>query len=217
MFKLFQMQSFASQRALDLEIDLTHNHIEQVDFKLAEIALAQNIQEDDPKEPSNIIKLSHNPLVCDCRNYDLARFNNNDMKHMKWVIRIDLDEQICADDRAVKVAALTPSMVSCAMPRACPDRCSCAYKPFFQAALVNCSHQNLSSYPELELQSGYNRRFNQTWLDLSGNNLTRAPSRDVAYFSYSNVTRLDLSGNFLRSVDWVSPQVEVRWKMPDFE
>uniref|UniRef100_A0AAR5PX75 TIR domain-containing protein n=1 Tax=Dendroctonus ponderosae TaxID=77166 RepID=A0AAR5PX75_DENPD len=61
--------------------------------------------------------LSNNPLVCDCRNYDLARFNNGEMKHMKWVIRIDLDDQTCVDDSAVKVAALTPSMVNCPMPQ----------------------------------------------------------------------------------------------------
>ncbi|KAH1028903.1 protein toll [Dendroctonus ponderosae] len=203
------MQSFAHHRASDLEIDLTHNQIEQVDFKLAETALVLNLEEDAPKDPSNIFKLSNNPLVCDCRNYDLARFSNGEMKHMKWVIRIDLDDQTCVDDSAVKVAALTPSMVNCPMPQACPARCSCAYKPFFRAALVNCSHQNLSSYPEFDLQSDYDHRFNQTWLDLSGNNFTKSPSKEVAYSSYSNVTWLDLSANSLQGIDWISPQVEV--------
>lgn len=201
------MHPFIHTTNKSLQIDLSYNKVEFVDFVLTDYLFAQNTNNSDPDDTSSIITLiiNGNPIKCDCTLYNLARYNANNTQ-LKVVIDIVQDELVCANDNKTKILQVKPTQVQCPEISGCPNECQCSYKPFYAAMVVNCSFAGLNSYPKIDF-STTNRNYNQTFMVLSGNNLTAGPTGSED--NYNNITVLDLSRNFIAEFEWVPSKIMV--------
>lgn len=190
-----------------LQIDLSYNKVEFVDFLLTDYLFAQNTNNSDPDETNSIITLiiNGNPIKCDCSLYDLARYNANNTQ-LKMLVNIVQDKLVCANDNKTKILKVKPIQVECREMSGCPNECQCSYKPLYTAMVVNCSFAGLKSYPKIDF-STTNYMYNQTFMVLSGNNLTAGPTGSEN--GYDNITVLDLSRNSIAEFEWVPSKIMV--------
>lgn len=204
--------NYAHSIAFSFDIDLSYNKIEHVDFYLAEVLSRENNHggaiNESVKSYTINLKITNNPIICNCRNYELIRYNNNEMKILKKFVNIKQDGLKCSNENSIKVTDLKPWHIYCPVTRGCPGSCTCSYKPYNTSIIVDCSFNNLTSYPELDIPNKDPHVYNQTVLILNGNNLTKGPTGNED--NYSNITILDLSQNLITEVDWIPSQIKVR-------
>ncbi|XP_050297259.1 uncharacterized protein LOC126736770 [Anthonomus grandis grandis] len=208
-----QIYYLAQRRPDPVEIDLTYNRIEVVfppnavinNWKLIHEAIdeygnAYNV----PPNQKVVLKIQGNPIRCDCTNFNLVRYNWDDFKLLKTLVKIDQKDLVCTGSQ-FPVLELKPTEVNCSVERGCPGKCNCAFRPYDTALLVNCSRQGLKTYPMLN-DISTSERYNQTTLILNGNNLTLGPL-DVT--AYGNITILDLSNNSISNISWIPPKLQM--------
>ena len=192
-------------------VDLTHNAIEYVDYP--HWMGSAYLRERARHLPKNLVNLTDNPLVCDCRNVDLVQQIQGDLE--REVSAVDswfsfMSGITCVDDannKTVELEKIDPDKMFCPFPAdympsglECPDNCTCAFFPSIDNVVVNCTGTNLavpSFLPDLE-----DRSTNVT-LDLSNNGIVGLSDFTSGNNSviYENVTGLDLSNNSLSRVN----------------
>ncbi|CAG9764628.1 unnamed protein product [Ceutorhynchus assimilis] len=201
-----EVPQFALAISYNYFVDLSHNKIEKLGFRYAEDIATSNSGDaiHYNGERSTVLKIHSNPIVCDCSNYDLTRYNDNQMKNLKTLVEIDQNELYCANDKHRKVIDVHPNHIDCPVLNGCPEVCRCSYKPYYTAIIVDCSKSKLTTYPKFNFT--LDQTFNQTYLLLGDNLLTRGPTENET--NYSNITNLDLSGNLISAMDWVPSQIK---------
>ncbi|EEZ99173.2 toll-like protein [Tribolium castaneum] len=132
------------------------------------------------------IYLSDNPLTYDCHNYELFKHIESHNGHI-FDIRSDLE--------MVPLAT-----IYCPLTK-CPEQCFCKWRPFDNSFIVDCANRKLSSVPPLLFNW---TNFSQIEVHLQNNNL-----QTVDLTGYANVTKLFLSGNFIRELSCVPPKIQM--------
>jgi protein toll len=205
-----------------ITVDLTYNIISTVDLQNLElVALAQ-----DPHQPlpNRQILLEGNPLMCDCKLYDLLRYFEGRLEpEARSMFEIIPGNLTCAappEWSGIVVKQLSSLKIQCPLPQLtdCPNPCTCSEHPAVSALVVDCSGLNLSQSPAslpdpLKLNKSvlWPRRLklNHTELWLKGNGILKLPQNTAP--GYSRVTRLYLSHNKISTLvaDQVPPHLQV--------
>lgn len=193
---------YAKSTTFTIKIDLSNNEIEHVDFDFAQTVAEENYDAAHYNGASTEITIDNNPVLCDCSNYHLIRYNNDEMPVIKTLVEIKQDKLRCSNSSSIYVKTLKPEHIDCPVLHGCPTNCSCSYKPHNAAVIIDCSYCNLTEYPVFLFNETDHR---QTRLNLRGNQLKDGP---VQAFNYDNVTYLDLSGNQISEIAWVPPLIK---------
>jgi len=206
----------------DITVDLTYNNISVIDLRYLEL-LALGQTHDQPL-PNRRILLDQNPLVCDCKVYDLLRYLDGRIEpEARSLFEIIPGNLSCAgppEMRGIAVKQFSSLKIQCSLPRLrdCPRPCACYERPADSALIVNCSSLNLSQSPaslpdpvkfHLSVFSPHKLKLNQTELWLRGNRIVTLPPTTAP--GYDRVTRLYLSHNNISMLEaeQVPPHLQV--------
>jgi len=206
----------------DITVDLTYNNISVIDLQYLEVlAFAQN---HDQPLPNRRILLDHNPLVCDCKVYDLLRYLEGRLEpEARSLLEIIPGNLSCAgppEMRGTAVKQLSSLKIQCLLTRLgdCPLPCACYERPADSALIVDCSNLNLSQSPanlpdpvkfDGSVLSPQKLKLNQTELWLRSNRIVTLPPTTAP--GYDRVTRLYLSHNNISMLEaeQVPPHLQV--------
>lgn len=155
------------------------------------------------------VKLSENPLVCDCKIYNLLRYAKNQMhSEIRKLLQLDIWTMKC--DRPTRYASSSPALIDPQELNECltsesnkPDKedpcsdvspCACYVRPEEQVLFVDCKRRELTQAPRLINPKNMSKVF----LDLEGNQLQRAP--DMHDQGYEHVVVMSLANNQIDSI-----------------
>lgn len=167
-------------------------------FYLSHLELIANAQTDDLLNTINRqITLSGSDFLCDCRNYDFAKYvHNQKSKAVYNYIKIE-QELRCHDgtkfeDMNMKNLTCPWDVFENSHKVECSE-CLCTYQPYDNSAIMNCSNRKLISAPKTIVSSRY---INYTELNLSNNYITELPN-----YEHYNIGKLDVSHNNLTTIN----------------
>ncbi|XP_014227287.1 protein toll-like [Trichogramma pretiosum] len=202
----------------ELTVDLRHNNISRIVLtRLESIAGNQS-------QPRNVyVDIAANPLRCDCEIYELLRYLNGDMHpNVQNYVHLRPGNLSCAgpeyargrlvgEQRARDLKCLVESPEARPGDPCSPDArlaCACWLRPEDQALLLDCRSRGLRRAPDWIIDAA-DQRVQKVELDLSGNELTKAPSMHRKK-GYEKVTSLNLAGNKISEIDetLLSPQLK---------
>lgn len=190
---------------VDIVVNFTHNKIKTVgNFIEAKYIVKWNLEENQSPLGQAVIDVNDNPISCDCANYELIKYNNLEYPNLTQAIDIKQENLYCPNSHSLKIEDIKPWNIYCSTD-SCSDICSCSYQPYYKAVMVDCSYRNLTQYPDFNLNLITSDTYQQTVLNLTGNQLTAGPRDDV---NYQNVTRLDLSRNRINNISWIPPKIK---------
>lgn len=190
-----------------------------VGFTQAEALAKQNVDAISSNEYNRVVDLSGNLIDCDCRAFDLTKYFHDMMApQVKTMIEILPDGLKCAPSSSlanISVADLHPKYLTCSLAQVfenytdCPLGCACYWRKWDKSIIFSCENANLTAVPLISLPEGLVTRvsYNQTEVHLEGNFLTSGPSFNFS--GYENVTKLFLSNNHIKEINWVPPKTEV--------
>ncbi|XP_008200932.1 protein toll isoform X2 [Tribolium castaneum] len=170
--------------------NLRHNRIQQI-----KLANWKNVS----------ITLDYNPLICNCLNYNLLNHIRNQTRSNN--LTITAKNVKCEGSQVfenLELSSLTCSLDEISKNYLCPKNCSCIWRPFDASVVINCSNKSLVKYPQVDL-SQLTYVYNDIELHLENNKLESGPERR---FGFLNITKLFLSNNTIRSIDWVPPRLK---------
>lgn len=147
------------------------------------------------------IQLEGNPIDCDCKVYQLLRYNEHKMIYNVYRdFQLETSNIVCNSPPALHgrpITEVTSESIFCQAP-VCPDRCDCSLRRHDFMLSVNCSHRGLTEIPKIISP----RKLNHTELDLSWNSIVG--TQDLKISGYQNITKLKLSHNNIRAIDFLS-------------
>ncbi|KAG5883177.1 hypothetical protein JTB14_018194 [Gonioctena quinquepunctata] len=192
-------------------IDLSNNHISEVNFMAAEALALIDIKNLDAlhnQEPSTVVLLENNKLECDCRIYDLVRYVRDKMNPaVKSMVDLKLGDSLCQSPESfqhLKVIDLQPQYIRCPYELCkCSNECDCLFAPVNKTVVVDCSSRNLTDYPWFKVQGNFHQHIE---LNLNGNMMSSGPNSTLGY---DNVTSLLLANNRIKHLQWVPPKVKI--------
>lgn len=192
-FTVLKLQEFQNINGIR-DININFNPLEEINMSgLEEIAKA-HLQ---PKSSYSQLHISSGKLICDCRNYELARFiRNQSLPIVQKYLKIN-EKLICNDGTVfskIKIDSLTCDwkMFEDLDKTDCLRECECTYRPHDKSALMNCSKRNLTLAPKSITSS---RNLNYTELNLSHNSITKLPN-----YQFFNIKKLYIEFNNLNSI-----------------
>ena len=182
------------------------------------------MQNHDQPSPNRRILLEQNPLICDCKVYDLLRYLEDRLEpEARSMFEIIPGNLTCADPPEVSgtaVRQISSLKLQCLLPQLtdCPHRCTCLERPADSAFIVDCSGLNLSQSPAtlpdpLKLDRSVlwlrKLKLNHTELWLKRNSIVTLPA--ITAPGYNRVTRLYLSHNNISTLEaeQVPPHLQV--------
>ncbi|XP_054727146.1 protein toll-like [Anastrepha obliqua] len=180
-----------------LEVNLTHNLIEQIDFKTIKNFILFN----DAK--AILIDLNSNPIYCDCVLFRFLKFMFGDSKKLTK-IKIIANNLKCVGPSTLKgkgVMDLSLTELFCPLDeeftqmKLCPNNCECLVRPFDLILFMNCSHSNMSHLPKLP----HLPILKGIVLNVAHNKLTKLPLNTTT--GYADVLALQAPGNQLQSIE----------------
>lgn len=206
-----------------ITVDLTYNNISIVDLQNLEVVARGQVPHQSP--PNRRILLGGNPLICDCRVYDLLRYLEDrlepEARSMFEIVPGNLTCAAPSEWRGIAVKKLSSLKIQCPLPKLvdCPQPCVCSERPADSALIVDCSGLNLSQSPvnlpdplKLDTRVLWPRRIklNHTELWLKRNSIVMLPWNTAP--GYNRVTQLYLSHNNISTLaaDQVPPHLQVR-------
>ncbi|XP_074035506.1 protein toll-like isoform X2 [Leptinotarsa decemlineata] len=191
----------------ELVVDLGNNKISEIDFEDAESLAEINFQELDMKDivPATTVLLHNNPVICDCRVYNLVQYVRDMLKtSLKTMVDLKLGDTSCSSPQLlehIKVEDLKPQNVTCPYGMKCSvGDCQCFYRPYDNAVVIDCSNKNFTECPRIESEG------EKVELNLVGNSIRYGPNSSLGY---DNVTTLYLSKNRIEQIEWVPPKIKI--------
>ncbi len=203
-----------------ISVNVGNNKVTVVNLSsLENLLLAQCYDKNSCSLPEREIRLHNNPIICDCRTYDLVRYYQRKMKlsdDKSFVLRpvelkcvephflrdrplssVNLNELHCPWHELLINGATGNSQDEA---NSCPSGCTCFFTTFDLSLTVNCSASGFNSNIKLPHQLPWAPFVKEVELLLSNRNLTSL--KDLAtLLESSNVTRLSLSSNKLENID----------------
>lgn len=178
--------------------NLNNNPLEVIDLSDLEVfARAQS-------PPHNFwnnrrINLSSDKFICDCRNYEFARFLHNQMPKVVYKYLQIEQKLICNDGLRTEFSNVNMESLTCNwdifedVDKTDCTECECTYRPHDKSALMNCSNRNLTLAPEIIISS---RNINYTELNLRNNSITKLPN-----YENLNIKKLNIGYNNLNTIN----------------
>eukprot|EP00102_Acyrthosiphon_pisum_P019560 XP_016656770.1 PREDICTED: protein toll isoform X2 [Acyrthosiphon pisum] len=178
--------------------NLNNNPLEVIDLSNLEIvASAQS-------SPYNFwnkrqINLSSDKFICDCRNYEYARFLHKQMPEMVYKYLEIEQNLICNDGLDTEFLSVNIESLTCDwnifedVDKTDCFECECTYRPHDKSALMNCSNRNLIVAPEVIISS---RNVNYIELNLRNNSITKLPN-----YENLNIKKLNIGYNNLNTIN----------------
>lgn len=192
----------------NMQLNLNYNNITKVN--LGDLG---NIEGDTITS----ISLYHNSIKCDCGIYDFLQFLKGEKyEKAKEMITISTKNLTCASPpelNQLEIKSLLFQNISCLRQKISndnkrnPERCSYRWRPYDRSVVIDCSYRNLKSFPKIHLAEMLAFDFNQTEMNLEGNDLTEGI--DSSLTDYDNITRLFLSYNKIETISWLPPKLKV--------
>lgn len=174
------------------------NPLQAIDLSnLVVFVKAQSLSGNEWNTNTRQIMLSGDKLICDCRNYEFARYIQNQMpRNVYKYIKIE-QNMIC--DNGTEFANVNMNALTCDWNYFvdvdkihCPE-CVCSYRPYDKSAIMNCSNRNLTFAPEIIISS---RNINYTELNLRNNFITKLPD-----YKHLNIGKLNVGYNKLTTIN----------------
>lgn len=188
-------------------VDLSNNEIRDVDFEGVEYQAELNMKQLDAYHNTGeqlTLVLKNNPLLCDCGNYNLVRYIQNDMTPgVKAKVDIDVDGTECFEPdtyRGYQITDLKPKDITCQGIVRCPKECQCFWRPYTDFIEVNCTNRNLTRFPNLQIPK------KDILINLDGNYISGGLRPGLGY---ENVKILILSNNKVSGLDWIPSGIEI--------
>lgn len=174
----------------DLTIDLSHNKIKTIDFN-------------GPYSDSEVkisVDLNFNPIECDCKVWEFARYLKNGTNKIKifhdklqcsgpgeltnrTINNVDLYELVCPLDNEFTEK------------KHCPDECKCLARPEDKTLIMNCTEEfNFTLFPSYE-----DMKLAKTELFIEKSSLIQLPSIERS-LGYRNVSKLHLKDNNITEI-----------------
>lgn len=194
-----------------LKIDLTHNKIEHILLREAELVASSQ------KTPRDVIILvGNNPIICDCSIYDFLRYIEGRMHpYVQNFFHIIPEYLSCRGPKwleNVQVTDLHSKTLKCMTKEAnynipCPQECECILRPEDKDLKIDCSARNFTHVPNDVKDPGEPFKLG---LDFSENMLKKMPN--LAKLNLQSAKLLNLSNNNISdvSMDGLPEGVKVR-------
>ncbi|XP_057337609.1 protein toll-like [Microplitis mediator] len=171
-------------------VDLSFNDITKIDYRAYEIFSEYN------ENIRLLVNIENNPVECNCELYKMSIYLKNNYKDVKNErIKLAIGKFICSrperetDNSVCKLDKPLENVIG-----ECPSACSCTIRPEDKTLLVDCSYRQLNEAPDaIPWFPGSNIELN-----LTGNHLTRIPSRKQ--IGYNHTTVLSLSNNKINEI-----------------
>lgn len=159
-----------------------------------------------PPRNRNIL-LDHNPIICDCRAYDLTRYIQRKVEIK--ALKLSATNLLCSEPASLannSLARLSLYDLTCPLDKIqtdnddfnfanyCPVNCSCFYRPVDNAVIIDCDGAMLRKLPPPPPTQMF--AFNKTELLVSNNHLTSVKLLQ-SWLKQVNITRLSLASNKL--------------------
>lgn len=135
-----------------------------------------------------ILYLKRNPIICNCRNYQLCLYIDNKSNAIE-----------------IRAPALEGNNLEYSKATKCPKVCTCNYFCRNKEYIVDCSNQSLAFYPDL-LNVFDEFEYDSSVVKLNANSLTEGPPRMKGY---ENVSQLDLAHNVIDQLDWIPDSLKM--------
>ncbi|XP_065560506.1 protein toll-like isoform X2 [Artemia franciscana] len=178
---------FQTDSNIHLEIDLTRNLIETLNFQSAPHASTS-------RRKKIRVQVGENPFMCDCAMFDVIRYIKKEMRNVTHAIDLKTDGAYCFRPEGTAGFPITEVdryLLVCRVPF-CIDHCTCFVRPADRSLIINCENANLTRLPdELPKVSG----FVKTELNL-GNNLVQ-DAQQLSDPLFENLSAVNLSNNAL--------------------
>ncbi|CAH1986363.1 unnamed protein product [Acanthoscelides obtectus] len=197
-------RSFFGKR---VDVDLSSNQIRFLNFAM----MKQIADMNESTNATAVINLVSNPLWCDCTNFDLVTYLNDEINPLvRSMLEIHVGDQTCEEPpefRHIAIKELKPRHISCRYTYpGCPTECDCFRRPFDRSVIVQCQQRNLTSYPDMEGLKWWISQGNVMDVNLTGNFLDVGPDVNAGY---DKVRKMWLSDNRISKMDWVPPKVQI--------
>ncbi|KAJ3649270.1 hypothetical protein Zmor_021023 [Zophobas morio] len=187
-----------------VDIDLTFNNITVVSFK--------NIDRENGTNNS-ILRLGHNPLHCDCHNYDLFKYFNGEVSDkvlMKFDIRTE--NVACATPKilrkktpkVLKLWSLVCPLENLTRKTGCPKICQCSWRPIDGSVIIDCANRNLTKFPKIVTNSFRWINFSNIEINVTNNNIVL-----INLTKYDEITKLYMSHNKLKTIAGIPRRLKV--------
>lgn len=194
-----------------IDINLRNNTIRSMYLNLMDLNIIPNITWNQPAT----IRLSGNPLSCDCWMLGLVKYIHNLVDaDIKKVYNLVYDELYCSEPTRLEnknIKYVTPNVLSCKVAEDyhCPASCTCDIIPFERKLVVDCSYKELIQVPLLPKFEPFlfwkYYHVDHLEVHLEGNLF-----RNLSCEELNNVKYLYLHDNKLEDVSCVPHNAEVR-------
>lgn len=188
-----------------VELILNSNPLEKIDLSSLEMFVAEQqpstfIENDYISKRARKISFSGNKLICDCRNYNFARYVHKQIDIPNVYDYLEIKQNFnCSDGKIfknVKLDSLTCdwSLLDDPDKIDCQYNCVCTYRPNDKSALMNCSNKSLKLSPT-NIISSYNT--NYTDVILRNNEIVELPN-----YEHFKIRKLDVGNNYLSTINF---------------
>ena len=194
-----------------VDINLKNNTIRSVYLNVMDPNVIPNITWNRPAT----IRLSGNPLLCDCWALGLVKYIRNLVDaDVRKVYNLVYDELYCSGPARLankNVKYVTPNELSCKVAEdyPCPASCTCNVFPFERKLVIDCSYKELIRIPVLPKFEPFSfwgyYHVDDLEVHLEGNRL-----RNLSCEELHDVKYLYLHDNKLEDVGCVPRKAEVR-------
>lgn len=207
----------------DVSIDLSNNKISTVNFWQAQLYAISHLvnfnssYERDLNSKRISVNLDNNPFNCSCVLFPFAQFVRGHLSpEVQYLFNIPNANLRCSEPKNLEKIPLSKvpyELLTCEIFNQsspsyfCPEGCSCAYRPYDRANVIDCQGagftqlpQNISSYVIS----------NHSELNLEDNWLKSFSLPDIP--AYKNITRFNLARNNITfvNVTGVSSRIQVK-------
>lgn len=190
----------------NLNVNLTHNEIIEVDLK--ELETMARLQPQDQLNFKTNLKffMDFNPINCNCLILHFNKFLRNELApETRKLFEIIPGNLKCVGPdnlSGLNVIDVKPKELLCpfdspqSSERRCPTNCSCMVRTDDRTLLVDCSNANLIEVPDLPYSMLH--QFVSTELNISFNQIKELPI--ISSRSYTNVKKLFAQNNTIKQI-----------------
>lgn len=142
------------------------------------------------------LNISNNPVICNCKVYDLVKDIHSSFFRYYQVDKYRYD---CGSPSHLKGVDLMHDLdidqLVCNTTSECPSKCTCQEQPYISTLVINCTNANLREIPKTIPELSSNIHYVSLYLD--GNDITEITKRN-----YSNIIKnLTVANNYLNYID----------------
>jgi protein toll len=194
-----------------ITVNLGDNNISRLDFTRAQslqvhvgLSLARDASLEVP-----VVRLAGNPLSCDCRSLNLARFMRGNLteKFIRTWFKLQSGDLLCKSPSSLAMQLLTNLAYDdfyCPFPvnssirdEMCPEFCECRFTPYEAMTNVDCEDSGYTTFPLHLPMIEHTRRVS---LNMNRNGIKSIKDLKKKVRNFSAISELYLDGNDIEIV-----------------